>query len=166
MTLGMGVVLYGVAVNDLSRSLGGACLTMTALTLIALISIRRWITNTADERRRLADATREADAERMRCTAVRAALELERQRVERDAEAAAEHMAARLAAERAAMWDQFEADRAALICESLDTAMRLVLSGKLDGSAGTTGRGTVIGFPMPVHQRASDSSRDRGATRG
>ncbi|WP_141724702.1 hypothetical protein [Streptomyces niveus] len=161
----MGVVLYGVAVNDLSRALGGACLTMTTLTLIALVAIRRWTTNTDNERRRLADATREADNERMRYMAGLAALELERQRVQRDADADREHTAARLKVERAAMRDQFEADRAVLICESLDTAFHLVRSGAFEGPI-TTRRGTVIGFPAPITQRAQETSRDRGATRG
>ncbi|MFD3917193.1 hypothetical protein [Streptomyces sp. NPDC058603] len=175
----MAVVLYGVAQNDLARSLGGACLTMTALTLIALVSIRKWTSDTYSERNRLADATREADQEKMRLVAAAAAQEAEIQRIRRDAVAAREQLEARLTAERQAMHEQLEAerkamreqlevDRARITCEAMEAAFALLPGMLAEQKRSATRGGAVIGFPTQAHQRADSesSARDHGATRG
>lgn len=157
MTVGISVVLYGVAVNDLARSLGGACLTMTALTLLALVAIKRWITDTSAERTRLADATREQDSERVRLFALQAALEQERQRLLRDAAADREQNAARLEAERASLREQFEDERAALMCESVETAYAMFKAGLLDAPRAASV--AVLSFPDQSPQRAAERTR-------
>lgn len=166
MAAGMAVVLYGVAKNDLARSLGGACLTMTAVTLIALVSIRKWTTNTDAARSRLSDATREADNERTRYIAAQAALEVERQRVQRDAASDREQMAVRLASEQAAMQEQFEDDRATLVCETMEQTVLMYRAGAFDPPS-QHDRGRVIGFPDRLVQQAAaaERARDHGATR-
>lgn len=164
MAAGMAVVLYGVAQNDLARSLGGACLTMTALTLIALVSIRKWTTDTRAERARLADATREADTERSRSFAARAAMEVERERMGRDVASEREQLEARLKTERAAMRKELEEERARIVSETLEAAFRmipgLVAEQKADG--------TVIGFPTQgqLARPRAEESHGRGHGRG
>ncbi|MFF2189300.1 hypothetical protein [Streptomyces sp. NPDC058155] len=156
----MTVVLYGVARNDLARSLGGACLTMTSLTLIALVSIRRWTTNTDAERRRLGDATREAETEKTRSIAAQAAMEVERDRLLRDAASRRARLDAQLKTERKAMRDQLEADRAQIAIEALEEAFRLIRGGLCDPSK-QPGEGTVIEFPEQPSERPA-AVRPRG----
>lgn len=160
MGLGMAVVLYGVARNDLARSLGGACLTMTALTLIALVSIRRWTTNTDAERRRLADATREAETEKTRGIAAQAAMEVERNRLLRDAASQRAQLEALLKAERKAMHDQLEADRTEIGIDALKEAFRLIHEGLCDPPKQQS-QGTVIDFPEQSSERPA-AARPRG----
>lgn len=64
LTAAITATLYGVIANEPARALGGVCLTMFALTLVLLVAIKRWITDTRDERRRLAEAIHDAQAER------------------------------------------------------------------------------------------------------
>ncbi|MFF9568446.1 hypothetical protein [Streptomyces sp. NPDC014685] len=163
ISAGLSIVLYGIIAGDLPRTIGGAIGTMTALTLICLVAIRRWVTNTAAERQRLGDAVRDADADRMRYVAAQAALEVERGRLQRDAEAARQQLADQLDAERAALDARFEEERARLICETTEAAFRLFHEGRLDTS-NNPGSARIIGFPTPAHhQRAA---QERGATRG
>nr|WSZ97322.1 hypothetical protein OH820_18120 [Streptomyces sp. NBC_00857] len=138
---------------------------MTALTLVALVSIRRWTTDTHAERVRLADATREAETEKSRYIAGQAAMEVERDRMRRDAASGREQLEIQLATARQALADQLEEDRAKISCDALEAAL-IMLPGLL--SEGRPEHGTVIGFPaQPArHQRAQEPKRDRGATRG
>ncbi|MFJ9234093.1 hypothetical protein ACIRJ3_03800 [Streptomyces anulatus] len=161
---GLSIVLYGIVAEDLPRTVGGAIFTMTALTLIALVLIRRWITTTAAERQRLGDAVREADAERMRYVAAQAALEVERSRLRRDAAAEREQVNARLAAEREAMSTQFEEQRAELVCTTMETTVQLYRAGAFDPSDPAS-YARVIGFPTPaVREHPAETARGRGAS--
>lgn len=157
MTAGMAVILYGIAANDLARSLGGACLTMTALTLLALVSIRRWTRDTQVERQRLSDATRDAEAERTRYVALQAASEMERQRGQRDLAAERRRNALRVKAELDAMRDHFEEERAQLICDSLPIAVDLIRKGLLEAPIQ---HGTVVSFPTQTREH----TRERGVS--
>ncbi|WP_329032200.1 hypothetical protein OIE71_04480 [Streptomyces sp. NBC_01725] len=159
MTAGVAVILYGIAANDLSRALGGSCLTMTALTLLALISIRKWTRDTQVERQRLSDATRDAESERTRYVALQAAAEMERQRGQRDLAAERRRDALRVKVQIDAMRDRFEEERAQLICDSLPIAVRLVQHGLVDGPPAE--RGTVVSFPM---QTKEQPARERGVS--
>lgn len=162
---GLGIILYGIITDDLKRAIGGAIFALCSLSFIALVVIRRWITDTNAERRRLDDAVRTADADRMRYVAAQAACEVERARVRRDVAAERELLAARLEAERAAMDKQFEEKRAKLICDTTEAAFLLFKDGFPDVSAPEGAR--VIGFPTLDHQHAAaESARGRGATRG
>ncbi|MZF56883.1 hypothetical protein GTX53_24145 [Streptomyces sp. SID5594] len=163
---GLAIVLYGIITENLERTVGGAIFTMTALTLIALVLIRRWVTNTTAERQRLSDATREKDTERMRYLAAQAALEVERGRLRRDARTEREHLTARLAAERAAMSAQFEDQRAELVCKTMETTVQLYRDGHFDPGAPAP-YAQVISLPNLTHQRADAAQpRGRGVTRG
>lgn len=163
---GLSTVVYGIVTENLERTVGGAIFTMTALTLIALVLIRRWITNADADRQRHDDAVRAADTERMRYVAAQAALEVERGRLRRDIAVEHQQVAATLDAERAAMRERFEEDRATLVCETIETTFLLFRDGKF----APTEHGyaaQVIGFPRPAHQRAAEEpTRGRGATRG
>lgn len=162
---GLSTVVYGIITENLERTVGGAIFTMTALTLIALVLIRRWITNADADRQRHDDAVRAADTERMRYVAAQAALEVERGRGRRDLAAEHKRMSATLEAERAAMRDRFEEERATLVCETIETTFRMFQDGKFAPAAHEYAR--VIGFPNPTHQRAAEEpARGRGATRG
>lgn len=152
---GLAIVLYGIITENLERTVGGAIFTMTALTLIALVLIRRWVTNTTAERQRLGDAVREADAERMRYVAAQAALEVERSRLRRDSAVEREQLAARLATERTAMEAQFEEGRTKLVCDTVETTVQLVREGLLDTSAPAP-YAQVIGFP--IRQRSAEAA--------
>ncbi|MFJ8855289.1 hypothetical protein [Streptomyces sp. NPDC102437] len=161
---GLSIVLYGIIADDLPRTIGGAIGTMTALTFICLVAIRRWVTNTAAERKRLGDAVRDADADRMRYVAAQAALEAERGRLQRDAAAERQQLTARLHTERAALDARFEEERAKLICETTEAAFRLFHDGRLDTSDANSAR--IIGFPTPAHHQRAAQESHRGATRG
>jgi len=163
MMAGCGLVLLGVALDDIARTLGGAVLIMTAAILLFLVAVRRWTTDTQAERTRLAEATHEAEAEHMRYVAAQAALAVERQRIRRDAAAERERNAARLATERKAMRDQFEDERDKLICRTMEQTVHLVRAGLLDDKP--TKDAKVIGlFPgQPGEPGAEHRTRERGS---
>ncbi|MFJ9029752.1 hypothetical protein ACIRQP_14710 [Streptomyces sp. NPDC102274] len=137
---------------------------MTALTLIALVAIRSWTTDTREERQRLADAQREADTERSRSVASQAALEVERSRIQRDAAAEWARIEARLQTERQAMRAQLEEERAKMACESLETAFRMINAGLFEDRP--AGHGKVIGFPSHAARAREEAAcdRDRGVS--
>ncbi|MEE4489379.1 hypothetical protein [Streptomyces sp. BE230] len=157
MLTGMAIIVYGVITNDLARSLGGACLTMTALTLIALVAIRRWITNTSAERARLAEATREVEAERLRYLAGQAAQEQERARLRRDIAAASRKLAKQLEIERARLAAEFEEKRAQVICDTFAATYRLAREDRI--TAEREQHATVVQFPEQETARARDRGR-------
>lgn len=161
MFTGMAIIVYGVVVNDLARSLGGACLTMTALTLIALVAIRKWVTNTAAERARLAEATREVEAERLRYVAGQAAQEQESTRLRRDAAVQVRRAARQLEVERAAMAVEFEEKRAALICRTFEATYRLAREDRIESEREQHEHATVVQFPDQELARV----RERGISR-
>ncbi|MFF9690288.1 hypothetical protein [Streptomyces sp. NPDC014623] len=162
---GLSVVIYGIIADDLPRTIGGAIFTMTALTLIALVLIRRWVTRADGERSRLGDAVRDADTERMRYVAAQAALEVERGRLQRDIAAERQRMTATLDAERATLTERFEEDRAKLVCETIENTFHMFRDGKFAPTEHEYAQ--IIGFPRPAHQRAAEEpTRGRGATRG
>lgn len=159
MCTGMTIIVYGVVVNDLARSLGGACLTMTALTLIALVAIRRWVTNTSVERARLAEATREVEAERLRYVAGQAAQEQESTRLRRDAAAALQRAARQIEVERAVMAEAFEEKRAKLICDTIEATYLLAREDRLTAEQERREHAKVVPFPEQEQVRA----RERGS---
>lgn len=164
MMAGFGLVLLGITLDDIARCLGGAVLIMTAAILLFLTQVHRWTTDTQAERARLAEATREAEADRMRYVAAHAALTVERQRIRRDVAAEREHNAARLAAERRMMRDQFEDERDLLICKTMETTVHLYLAGLLDDKP-EPAHAKVIGlFPgQSDPQGAEHRTRERGS---
>ncbi|MFF7142341.1 hypothetical protein ACFZB5_13970 [Streptomyces nodosus] len=162
MAVGITAILYGAIRNDLARSVGGACLAIAALTLIALISIQKWITDTSEERRILAAATRQAQDERTRYIAAQAALENERGRLHRDLAAARARIAPTLAAERTKLAAEFEEDRARLISESFETGVLMERAGMLKPGAPAARESNLIQFPGQEHARLPERERSRG----
>jgi hypothetical protein len=167
---GLTVVTLGIIESNPARSAGGACLTITGLTFFALAVLRRWITDTARERERHLDAARALQDEQTKYIAAQAALELERERVRRDAAAEHQQNIARLQAEREALEDQFEDKRAQLICETFETAVRMERAGLLDDEPQQHETARVIGlFPQAARERAAEPeqarARDRDARR-
>jgi hypothetical protein len=124
-------LLHGIIRHDLARTLGGTCAFLTALTLIALALIRKWTTDTGEERRVLAATQREAQARKDTYLAAQAALENEQGRLNRDMAAARASLAAQLQAEREAMEAAFEERRAQLISETTEAVVQMIRGGKL-----------------------------------
>lgn len=155
---GLVVILYGILRNDLARSLGGACLAITALTLIALVIIHRWIVDTQAERLALAESRQQADAERTRYFALEAALENERGRFARDMAAERAALGVRLKVECDALQAEFEEQRAALVCETMEATALLMHSGKF--TAGPPTAGNLIQFPDQQREQAEERSRE------
>jgi succinate dehydrogenase/fumarate reductase flavoprotein subunit len=153
LVTGLAAILYGVMRGDPAHSTAGVGLTATALTLVALTSIRRWVTNTTDERRQLADATQAARDERDGYFAAKAVLENDQQRLMRAAAADRAHAAATLIVERGKMAAEFEEKRAALVCETLAAYDDLMRSQKQKPPE----RSSVI--PFPIQQPERERSR-------
>ncbi|MHB9857694.1 hypothetical protein [Streptomyces sp. YIM S03343] len=142
---GLSVITYGVITDDISRSVSGACLTMPALTLIALVMVRRWVSDTRDERRVLADARLAAEQERFRYVAGQAAQETEQGRMSQAQAAERARLTAQLKRERAAMQAEFEEQRASLISETMEATVLMFHDGKF--TPDMLPRGRVIRFP-------------------
>ncbi|KAF2774688.1 DUF3147 family protein [Streptomyces sp. OM5714] len=153
---GLAVIVYGIIRHNLAWSLGGACLTMPVLTLIALVVVRRWIVDTRQERIALSIAQRHAEGQRTRYIALEAALENEHGRLVRDMAAERAQMAARLQAERDAMEAEFEERKATLICETMEATVRMFRGGKF--APETPAKGNLIRFPekLPAQERSRE----------
>ncbi len=151
---GTAVTLHALARSDPAQALAGLSLTMVALTLIALLFIHHWFTNTSQERRALADATRAADDERNRFVSLSAALENEQGRLTQAVAAERASLAAELAAEREALHCEFEEQRGALIRETIEVAVLMHHKGKFAPPPFV--KGNLIQFPQqqPERERA------------
>ncbi len=150
---GIALTTHGVAQESAPHALGGVAFTMIALTLLILLAVRRWIIDTSAERTRLAEATRSANDERTKYIAAQTAVEMERQRLTRDAAADRARTLALLDAERAAMQDAFEEQKAQLVADTLEVGAKLFR----DRAAGEQARhdhARVIEFPKQEPTRA------------
>lgn len=167
-TTGMAVVIHGIITDNAARSAAGASLSITSLTFFALCQVKKWITCTEHERDRQLDAARASNDERTKYIAAQAAMQIERQRMQRDAAAERRQLAARLATEQAAMRARFQEERDTLVCETVEATLRMVREeGLLDNQA-PEAHAKVIGLfpePCPARQREPAPTRDRGATR-
>lgn len=153
---GTAATLQAVVRNDPAQALGGLCLTMISLTLIALLFIHRWFTNTSQERRDLAERTRAAEDERNRYFSLKAALENEHGRLSQAVAAERASLAADLAAEREALSIEFEERRGSLIAETMEATVLLFRNGKFAPQAAA--KGNLIQFPQqqPGRERARE----------
>jgi hypothetical protein len=153
---GLTLTLYGAIRDNFAHSLGGACLTITALTVIALVIIRRWIVDTSNERRRLAEDQRRTQDEYASYIALKAALEVEQGRLRQDISAEHAALNERLAVERAKMEADFEERRATLRAETMEATFLMFHNGKFAPGASQTGQ--LIPFPQqePQRQRARE----------
>lgn len=155
---GLATTLHGAINDSPARAIGGVGLTMTGLTTIALILIRRWVTDISDDRQALAAAQCEAQQERSSYFALKAALENEQGRLSQDLATERRDLEARLVAERQAMADDFEAKRGNLIAETMEAAVLMMCNGEFAPAA--TSQGKLIRFPHP--ERAEARERARG----
>jgi hypothetical protein len=121
----------GISRNDVPRSLGGTCLIVTAVTLIAMLLTHRWIVDTREERRSLALAQQEAEAERRKYFALQAALESEMGRLTRDMNADRHRIATTLVTEREKMHADFEERRLQVTTEAFRTGVQMERAGML-----------------------------------
>lgn len=159
LAAGTTFLAYSLVQGHTAHALAGVCLTTTSLTLLALVTIRRWIVTTAQERKRLADAIREVEAEKAKYITSQAALEMERQRIVRDADAERAALSAQAIAERQALHDEFDEKRAELVCKTLEASAKLLR--RLDAE------------PLEAHEHAAvtplfpdqqpERARERGA---
>jgi hypothetical protein len=163
---GLPVLLYGIWRDDTARSIGGACLVVTALILVALVLIRRWIVDTSNERRILAAAQRQASEEHTRYIALQAALENEQGRLNRDMNTERQRIAAQLIAEREAMRDEFEERKAELIAETMETTFLMIKGGKFAPKEEAPQQGNLIQFPKELPRQAHPASPERERSRG
>jgi hypothetical protein len=161
---GLSIVLYGILRNDLARSVGGGCVAIAALALIALVIIRRWIVDTQAERLVLSEARRKADAEGVRYFALEAALENERGRLTRDMAAERAALVVRMKAERDALETEFEERRAAIIVQTMEDIVLMMRSGKFAPEASAPGN--LIQFPDQQRERTEERSRERHGVSG
>lgn len=157
LTAGLTASAHGALTEDVPRSLGGVCLTTTALTLIALARIRSWVFSTNNEREQLAEARREAEAERRRFFAAQAALEGETTRLTRDVSVERARIAATLATEREAMRAEFEKNRLQVATEAFRSGVEMERAGLLKPDAPTP-QANLIPFPGA---RAPERERSR-----
>lgn len=161
LAIGGLVTLYGIARNDLPRSLGGTCLVVTALTAISLATIKRWITNVDNERGRLAEAAHTAQTEAAKYFAAQAGLAAEKARMLRDAEAGRAALVAQLKVEREALQDEFEEQRNTIKCKALEQGALLERSGAFRAQQEPVHERAVVTQLFP-HQQP-ERVRDRGA---
>ncbi|MFF5842181.1 hypothetical protein ACFY74_12010 [Streptomyces massasporeus] len=162
---GLPALLYGILHDDTARSVGGACLIMTALILTSLVAIRRWIVDTSDERRALADEQRRASEAHHRYVASQAALENEQARLTRDMAIERQRIAAQLIAEREAMRDEFDNHKATLIAETMEATFLMIKGGKFAPEE-TPQKGNLIRFPKDFPAQGHPASPERERSRG
>jgi hypothetical protein len=162
---GLPILLYGIWRDDTARSIGGACLVVTALILVALVLIRRWIVDTSNERRALADEQRQASEAHHRYIASQAALENEQARLNRDMATERHRIAAQLIAEREAMRDEFEEQKAALVAETMEVTVRMFHNGKL-APEDAPRKNNLIQFPKELPTQAPSRQRERSREHG
>lgn len=159
---GLAAILSSILRNDLEPAIGGLGLTVTGLTALILVTIRKWVTDTREETSRLADAQHEAQSERARYVALQAALEAEQGRLIRDMAADRAALDVRLKAEREAMAVEFEAARTKIVNEAMETLAGWVVNGKIRPPEHETGK--LIRFPeqQPQGHPQRERSREHG----
>lgn len=157
LTGGLAFSGHGLIRSHTSCSMAGISIVVTALTLIALAIIRKWIGDAREERRDLATSRREADAEQRKYFALQAALEGETTRLRRDMALEQAQNAATLAAEREAMNAQLEEQRLQIATEAFRTGVEMERAGMLKPDAPAT-PANLIPFP----KRAPDHEQPRG----
>ncbi len=155
---GLSLTAYGAICDDVAHSVSGTCFTIVAITVIALLVIRRWVIDTSDERRHLAEAGRRAHDEYASYIALKAALLNEQGRLRQDISAEHAALNERLATERAAMQEEFELKRTELSNEAMKIAFSWVESGKVRPPE--RARNNLIPFPQQDQQQ--ERAREHG----
>ena len=161
LTAGSTVIIRSASTDNVAGSIGGACLVMAGLTLIILIFVRRWVCETGAERQSLGHAQRDAQDERSRYIALKAALEGEHARLTRDMAAERAGVAATLRAERAKMTAEYRENRAKELSEAFQTGVEMERAGMLKRRQ--LQRGNLLKFPGPQAEMPDQArSREHG----
>jgi leucyl aminopeptidase (aminopeptidase T) len=151
---GLALTVHGLMGDKPLCSFSGVTLVMVALTA-----------DTSDERRLLAATQREAQAERSRYLAAKAALVNEQARMSKDIAAERAALTARLKSERDAMQAEFDAALGEVSSDAVNIAMSWVLAGKF--APPQPQQGNLIQFPhqQPQGQPQRERSREHGVVR-
>ncbi|MEU0207417.1 hypothetical protein [Streptomyces canus] len=157
---GFTLIAYSALYDQTAGTIAGACLVISALTLWSLVRIKDWVTNTSQERRTLAEATRAADEVRNRYIAAHAALEIEHSRRNRDMAAERASIEARLTTERTKMRREFEEERATLAADAFRTGVEMERAGMLKPDAPQLGN--LIQFPKDLPHQQRETAREHG----
>ena len=134
---------------------------MVGLSLVILIFVRRWVCETNAERQALTQAQRDAQGERSRYIALKAALEGEHGRRVRDMAAERAGIAATLRAERAKLAAEYRESRAKELSEAFQTGVEMERAGMLKRRQ--TPRDNLLKFPGRQTERPDqERSREHG----
>lgn len=158
---GLTLTTFGAIRDNVAHSVSGTCFTILAVTVIAMLIMRRWVVDASDERRRLAEAERRAQDEYASYIALKAALEVEQGRLRQDISAEHAALNERLDVERAAMEEEFEMARTELSNEAMRIAFSWVKSGKVQPPE--RARNNLIAFPQQDPQQ--ERAREHGGVR-
>ncbi|MFJ5804807.1 hypothetical protein [Streptomyces sp. NPDC093093] len=136
MAFSAGVVAYGIVDSSTPASLGGGLVGLAAAAMMHLAKTRAWSVAARVERRRLdverlrlEDARQQAHDERTRYIALGEAQHQEHRRRIRDLEAERVANQQDLVAAKAGLVERYEAQREALIVESMEIGVSLYLAG-------------------------------------
>lgn len=160
-TGGILTAITGMLVGQPARAAGGSAVTVTALMMFALPCIRRWILEAGDLRGVALEQISEAQKEKARALAAQAALEVERNRMRRDAAYQTQRSEAAITAEKQRLQSQFDEDRTEIMCKAYEAGVRHTLDGLLDAPAPARGR-SVVPFPSPASR--SERLPERGVS--
>ena len=158
--VGTALLAYGLHRQLPAHALAGVAACMVGLTLIILITVRRWITTTSAERARLAVDQAAAQEEKATYFAAKAALENEQQRLHRDLTAERAALAKRVKVEREQMRREFEEDRAELVSRTMEATVQMFHDGRF--APEERKRSTVIAFPRQHPEAEQERTRERG----
>ncbi|WKD36565.1 hypothetical protein [Streptomyces xanthophaeus] len=153
MTFSSGIVAYGIVEHSMEASVGGGLAGLAASAMLTLAKVRAWTVDTTEERRQLEEAKRQAHDTHTRYVAAEGALEGEHRRRVRDLEGERAALLRQVEAAKADLDDRYEAQREALIIESMQTGIKLYLAGLLNAPA-TAPEAKIMPFPGQQQQAA------------
>ncbi|MEU4947660.1 hypothetical protein [Streptomyces lavendulae] len=162
MTFSAGVVAYGIFDSNVSAATGGGFVALAAAAMMGLAKMRVWAVDTSAERRQLEEALQAARDERIRYVALGVAQQEEHRRCVRDLEAERAGHQRQLAAAKAALEEQFEADREDLIVNATNAAVALAKTGFFDRPIETS-EAKILRLPgqqQPVREGAAAHPAD------
>ncbi|WP_345589199.1 hypothetical protein [Streptomyces marokkonensis] len=137
---------------------------MTGLSLVILIFVRRWVCDTRDERRVLADTQRQAQAEQTRFLALQAAQVNEMGRLTQERAAERARNTATLKAEREKLRAEFQGTRAKELSEAFQTGAEMERAGVFKKRQQPS-RGNLLTFPKK-QPAAPEAERERSREHG
>lgn len=163
LAVGFGIGAHGVIRADTPRSLVGVTLIGVALTLITLVTVRRWVCDTSADRAELARTRRELETEHRKSIAAQAAIEAEHAHFTRALAAERARMRAVLEADRVAMRAALEDERLQLQKDAFRTGVEMERSGALKPDSAHPAN--LIQFPKQHEGHAAEAEPVRGRSR-